>query len=575
MKVTKKMVLVVIMLTGFLIFFGCSSTKTPMGTAVTISKESAEKVKKTDAIIPKKGEEKTSVPETAYVRDILFDTLKGKECISILLSELPPFTITRDSENTLLVKLEKMFIPKDLRKRYGEGQFDNIKFVFPFQRIEAGKQLACIKIDVKKMVPYRVRKDESGIIAIDFDVSSLPSTLSATGSAKPAADTKAAGQYEAVREKEAEKIKSGTEKQPYWGKLISLELQNATLNSAFRLISEVSGMNIVAAPDVLDKTMTLCMKNIPWDQAFDAVLEVNGLGKKESGTVITVLPLEELKKAEEEQQKRDAVEGKLRQISIEARIVEASTEFSRELGVSWGAGYQNTWGSKTYGVLMGNSSSGTVTSFPNDIGFTSSNVGVNFPSVSSVTSPAIGLILGSSSLILDAQLSALEETGEGKIISSPRVTALEGNSASIEQGKRVPYPTTDSDGNTNTQFEDVVLRLKVTPNITPDGRISMKITAKNEELDWANAVDGQPATSKSAVDSTIVVRDGDTIVIGGVYKTIESKSEEGVPYLSKIPILGWLFKYKSVTKETRELLVFVTPRIMGNNPEEVVKSTTF
>ena len=564
MRPANKVLIIAISLTGFLLFLGCSATKPKTETAAALSQGTAEKVEQSGTMTADKKAE-VPVPETAYIRDIIFDTLKGKERISLLLSEIPPFTVTRDSENVLLLKMEEMFIPEELRKTQGEGRLDNVHSVFTFQKTEGGGKLAVIKIDLKKMVPYRVGKDDSGIITIDFDVSSLPPTGTAVSPSKAVNNGEISEQY-TVTETGTTGTESGEVKK-YTGELISIDLQGASIKSAFRLISEVSGMNIVAAPDVLSKTVTMRINKIPWDQALDALLEVNGLGKKESGTVITVLPLEELKKAEEEQQKRDAVEGNLRQISIEARIVEASTEFSRELGVSWGAGVQGTWGSRNYGVLMGNSASGTVTSFPNDIGFTSSNVGVNFPSVSSVTSPAIGLILGSSSLILDAQLSALEETGDGKIISSPRVTALEGNSASIEQGKRVPYPTTDSDGNTNTKFEDVVLQLKVTPNITPDGRISMKIIAKNEELDWSNAVDGQPATSKSAVESTIVVKNGDTIVIGGIYKTIESNSEEGVPFLSKIPVLGWLFKYESKSDETRELLVFVTPRIIDDESE--------
>jgi len=553
MRVKKKILLMVILLTGFLILFGCSVFKNKTETTAPLSEETA-------VVTPEKEKEKVA-PGTAYIRDILFGTLKGKERVSLLLSEISPLTVNRDSENVLLLKLEKMFVPEELRKRYGEGRLSNLNFVLPFQRTEDGEKRAYIKIAVKKMVPYRVKKDESGIITIDFDVSSLPSSTIAEKSAKTTEETEITETYKAeIREEMAgiEKGEAGT----YEGKMMSLDLQGASIKSAFRLISEVSGLNIVAAPEVQAKTVTLRVEKIPWDQALDTILEINGLGKKQSGTVITILTLEELKKAEEEQQKKDVAEGRLRQVAIEARIVEASTTFSRQLGVIWGGGFQAGFGSGQFGMMMGSAASGTLTSLPSGIGLTSSNTAVNFPSAAAATTPAIGMLLGSGSSVLSAQLAALESTGKGKIISSPRVTALEGETAWIEQGKRVPYPTIDADGNKITDFEDVVLKLDVTPNITSDGRISMKINAKNEELDWANAVQRQPATSKSQVDSTIIVNNGDTIVIGGVYKTTESKAKAGVPYLSEIPVLGWLFKYETTTKVKRELLVFVTPRII-------------
>ena len=566
MRVKKKILLMVILLAGFLILFGCSAFKGKMKTTAPLSEEIVEKTE-TTAVVTTEKEKETVAPGTAYIRDILFGTLKGKERISLLLSEISPLTISRDSENVLLLKLEKMFIPKEMRKRYGEGQLDNVNFVSPFQRTEDGEKLAFIKIAVKKMVPYRVKKDESGIITIDFDVSSLPSSTIAEKSVKTTGETEISESYKAEIREEMAGLEKG-ETGPYKGKLMSLDLQDASIKSAFRLISEVSGLNIVASPEAQKKTVTMRMKKIPWDQALDTILEINGLGKKQSGTVITVLPLEELKAANEEQQKKDVAEGKLRQISIEAKIVEASTDFRRELGVRWGGGFQAGWGSSQFGMMMGNSATGTVTSLPGGIGLTSSSTGVNFPSAAAVSTPAIGMLLGSGSSILSAQLAALESTGDGKIISSPRVIALEGEEAWIEQGKTVPFlvPAT-GDTPAYPDFKDVLLKLTVTPNITSDGRISMKINAINEELDWANQVQGNPATSKSQVNSTIIVNNGDTIVIGGVYKTTESKAEQGVPYLSKIPVLGWLFKYEITVKEKRELLVFVTPRIIEDESE--------
>ncbi len=170
-------------------------------------------------------------------------------------------------------------------------------------------------------------------------------------------------------------------------------------------------------------------------------------------------------------------------------------------------------------------------------------------------------------MILDAQLSALESTGEGKIISSPKVTTLDGETATIEQGEQIPYTIIDADGVATTSFKDATLKLEVTPTLTPAGRISIVVKANNDYADWEiNTATGlrveNPPINTSSVESTIVVRDGDTIVVGGVYKTIMAETTAGVPWLSEIPVLGWLFKYKTVSKDKRELLIFITPRVI-------------
>jgi type IV pilus assembly protein PilQ len=173
-------------------------------------------------------------------------------------------------------------------------------------------------------------------------------------------------------------------------------------------------------------------------------------------------------------------------------------------------------------------------------------------------------------MILDARLSALENNGEGKIISSPKVTTLDSVTATIKQGEEIPYTVTDTDGKQTTEFKEATLKLEVTPKITSEGKISIKVNASNDYADWeTDPATGlrieKPPINTSSVESTVVVKDGDTIVIGGVYKETATDSVTGVPVLSRIPILGWLFKYKTVSNEKRELLIFVTPRVI---PEE-------
>ncbi|MBU2027151.1 MAG: secretin and TonB N-terminal domain-containing protein, partial [Proteobacteria bacterium] len=372
----------------------------------------------------------------------------------------------------------------------------------------------------------------------------------------------------------------------YGGPRIFLDVQDADIKAVFRLLSEQGNVSIVVGDDVKG-TLTIHLKDVPWDQALDTILDLRGLDKRREGSVITVVTLDRKKreeadrlaaeetqrKAEDErkarEQKLNVEQGKLKQIAIEAKIVEVSTSFSRELGINWGLGYKGGVGGVDYGVGFGSGSSGTVTPIPggSGIGLTGSSVAVNFPSAA-VSTPALGLVLGTSRLVLDAKLSAMESAGDGRIISSPKVTTLENEKATIWQGKKVPVVTPATTTSPATvRYEDADLRLVVTPKITQDkDRISMEIEATNKDVDGSLVVLGNPAINTSGVTSKIVVKDGDTIVVGGVFKTVESSGMAGVPFLSKIPVLGWLFKYETKFKDTRELLVFITPRIIKDVP---------
>ena len=538
-------------LIGLLVLSGCAtvSSKTPAG----ISSSTQETQETTE-----------EQSDGAYIKDVVFEKMKGKEQVSILLSDIPDFDISRKSGNALVIKLRGVSIPKGMKKEYSGDGLRNLKKLSLYQKTTEGENEAYASVLLKKMVPYRYRKDGTKVV-VDFDVSTLSYAATPTaeystkGFPPPALKTAKITPRETALPTE----KGGQ----YTGEKMTLDFQNANIKSVFRLISEVSGFSIVAGPDVKAE-VTAHMKNIPWDQALDTILEVNGLGKKQSGKVITVLPLEKLKKAEEEQQTKDVAQGRLRQISIEAKIVEVTTTFARELGVRWGGGFQGSWNGRDFGMGIGSASSGTVTQIPGGgIGLTGSNMAVNFPSALAATTPAIGLLFGTSKLILDAKLSALEATGDGKIISSPKVTTLDSVTATIQQGEEIPYTVTDSDGNTSTAFKEATLKLEVTPIITYEGRISIKVNASNNYADWeTDKLTGlrveNPPINTSSVESTVVVRDGDTIVIGGVYKTSASEAMSGVPWLSEIPVLGWLFKYKTVSNDKRELLIFVTPRII-------------
>jgi type IV pilus assembly protein PilQ len=189
---------------------------------------------------------------------------------------------------------------------------------------------------------------------------------------------------------------------------------------------------------------------------------------------------------------------------------------------------------------------------------------VNFPSV--VASPSIGLVFGGATGFLETQLAALETNGTGKLISAPKVVTMEGIKAIIKQGAEIPYTTPASGTSPATvSFKDALLSLEVTPKITDEGKISMEIKASNDSPDYANEVQGNPPINKSEVESKVVISDGDTIVIGGVMMSDEEKSVSGWPFLQKIPILGWLFKTEDISNTKKQLLIFVTPKILKGN----------
>jgi type IV pilus assembly protein PilQ len=283
--------------------------------------------------------------------------------------------------------------------------------------------------------------------------------------------------------------------------------------------------------------------------------------------VITKTKLSEAQKKAEELEKQEQLKrvlsGDLPQISIEAKIVEVSTTFVRRLGVQWGGGLQNKMnpGGYGYGVLAGtNPPTSPLTSLPTGVGLTNTALAVNFPAT---IAPAIGLVLGSDNSVISAQLSALETTGEGKLISTPRVVVMDGEKAVINQGEQIPFVTPGTATSPPTTiFKDVFLKLEVTPKVTGDGRISMTIKAANDraEKDQKDSLGNMPI-AKNDIDSKVVVKDGDTIVIGGVLKSEDTKGESGVPWIYKVPILGWLFKTQEINKTKSELLIFVTPRI--------------
>jgi type IV pilus assembly protein PilQ len=397
-----------------------------------------------------------------------------------------------------------------------------------------------------------------------------------------------------------------------------------------RLFAEVANLNIILSPEVKGK-VTVRMVNIPWDQAMDIILKMNGLGYVLEENVLRIATLPTLaKEAEEETRAKEAkkkaedlftrviainystaknIEGTIKkslsprgetvvdertntiivkdiarnidevaslikvldkpiaQVMIEARIVEASLNFNRTIGVQWG-------GTGSMSAATGNP---TGLNFPNSITVTggptmgttptgSGNFFVNLPAPAGAGSGggAIAISFGSLSkaLNLDLVLSALESTGEGKVISQPRVSALDNKEAKIEQGLSIPFSTVSASG-TQVQFVDAKLSLTVTPHVTPDNKIFMKINAQKNAPDTSLlGASGQPSIRKNEAQTEILLTDGETAVIGGILTIDRGTTIDKVPFFGDIPLIGWLFTKKSASEQKRELIIFITPKVV-------------
>jgi type IV pilus assembly protein PilQ len=402
----------------------------------------------------------------------------------------------------------------------------------------------------------------------------------------------------------------------YTGEKISLDFQNADINDILRLIAEVSGLNIIAGPDVKG-TVTTRMVDIPWDQALDVVLKINGLGQERRDNIIRVAPIERFisehqermraHKAEEEAEPTvtqivpinyadveelktnlerllssrgslwvdgrtntmivtdvkanvsdvmdlvNTLDRQTPQVMIESRIVEATRNFLKQLGVRLGGSLTQTTDNKfpstinVGGGVAGSDSGSFLVDLPAAVGTGSGG--------------AITFALAGASSLLNLQLSALENSGHGKVVTNPKIATLDNTEALIESGRRIPYPTRDDNG-TKIEFADASIQLRVTPHVAPDGFINLKIHATKNEADFSNAVQGVPTILTREATTEMLVRDGSTVVIGGLYQRSLQASTAGIPWLSNVPGLGWMFRNTRDNDSHEELLIFITPRII-------------
>ena len=432
---------------------------------------------------------------------------------------------------------------------------------------------------------------------------------------KPALATPEAKKVAAVEKKSAE---GGSEK-VYAGRKLSLDFKDADIKNILRLIAEVSNLNVIAGDDVTGK-VTMRLVDVPWDQALEIILRSRNLGMTREGNVVRIAPVDTLKR--EIQSELEAKRSKERledlvmelvpinyaagkeilpqvksilsdrgdvkvdertntlivkdiarsipgvkslvksldtrtpQVLIEARIVEANLTFQRELGVTWG-----------FLAQKGSATSGTKTTVGGGL---LGNLVTNLPAAAQGGAGGIGtpgvLELAFSSMHglrqLDIQISAHENEGNVKIISSPKIATLDNKEASIEQGLRIPYRKLTTEGTVTTDFIDANLKLTVTPHVTNDGYIKMVIKAKKDAPDKSIVVEDVPSIDKKEAITEVLVRDNGVVVIAGVYSIEKDILGEGVPLFNKIPLLGWLFKRETKQDLRKDLLIFISPKIM-------------
>lgn len=436
----------------------------------------------------------------------------------------------------------------------------------------------------------------------------------------------------------------------YSGEKLSLNFQNIEVRSLLQVIADFTNFNIVTS-DTVTGSLTLRLKDVPWDQALQIIMDAKGLGMKKTGSVLWIAPKDELdartkkdfeaiqalekleplktqayqlnyakaadivtqlttsvgsggsststrflsergsaiaeprtnqlfvtdtpSKLEEVRLLLASLDVAVRQVLIEARIVEARDSFGRSLGVRLGGTdlRANRGGDGGYGI-GGNNRVAFGTSYSNAVG--SSGAGgttaadgnfVNLPAslsgVSSIGSFALSIFNSSANRFLTLELSAMEADGKGRIVSSPRIITADQTKALIEQGTEYPYSVTAPNGATTLAFKKAVLKLEVTPQITPEGNIILDLDVNKDSR-------GETTTQGVAIDTKhiktqVLIENGGTVVIGGIFEMEETNQENKIPVLGDVPVVGNLFKNRTRESTKREMLVFITPKVISDN----------
>lgn len=428
---------------------------------------------------------------------------------------------------------------------------------------------------------------------------------------------------EPLSDEEAENRRE--EKFPYTGEKLSLNFQDIEVRSVLQLIADFTGLNLVAS-DTVSGSITLRLQNVPWDQALDLILKTKGLDKRQIGNVLLVAPADEIAarerleletskqiaelapvrldiiqvnyakaadivaliKADEElisdrgfvssdartntisvRETADKLEQirrlvstwdvPVRQVLIEARIVRASTDLAEELGVQWGVEGRGNANGGNNNVVVGGTQGGISNISSGSLTLPSDSLNVNLGATqSNASSIAFGYI--GTDFLVDLELSAYASDGQAEIVAQPKVVTADRQTAKIKSGEEIPYQEASSSGATSVSFKEAALSLEVTPQITPDDKIIMDLAVNQDSR--GQVTNGIPSIDTNEVTTQVLVRNGETVVLGGIFQSEKSTTITKTPFLGDIPYLGALFRNKSVVDERSELLVFITPKIL-------------
>lgn len=592
--------------------------------------------------------------------DVRFEKGKGGADRVLITTTAPPsYSLGTTQGGRVRLELKKTQLPKSLAKTMDlASQHSPLKTVSTFY--DASTESTIVEIDREGLAQGSIAVDGKSLIW-SFDVPKLGATGAKAPPRKsitvarernedggPKIETSIHGDDKDVKIEvdgatetagfSATLNAQGTGR--FNGRRIDLDLKDADIHNILRLLADVGRVNIVTADDV-SGNVTIRMRNVPWDQALDVVLQAKGLGMVRSGNLIRVAPLATLQKerelriaaanqeflltpletrlipvsyaqAEELQARakdllsprgsvavdertnvliaRD-ISGNLNnieelirsldtqtpQVLVEARIVEATSRYIRDIGIQWG-------GDATFSEATGNP---TGIAFPSKVGIAGGNYdqntnsrglspfqgnvpqpnfAVNLPAATGTgQGGAIGFSLGSvdNNFNVGLRLSAAEATGLLRIVSSPRILTLDNRDARISQGTLIPFSQISAQG-VQTTFQEAKLQLLVRPHVTADGSVSMHVKINRDEPDFnQTSARGDPTILKREAETDLLVMDGHTAVIGGIYTRNTGRNLDQVPFFGDIPILGILFQRRRASDTRNELVIFLTPRIVN------------
>ncbi len=552
------------------------------------------------------AEVKPDRPQLLSLRDVEFRRgADGEGLVQVDLSDAGTGIDVRQQGKNIVVEFIRVSLPRNLERR-----LDVVDFATPVQIIETlthGENVRMV-IESKGLWEHSAYQTDTKFILKVKPVAEDPDRL-ANG-------------------------KSG--RGGFKGDRLSLNFQNVDVRAVLQVIADFTGLNIITS-DTVTGNLTLRLKDVPWDQALDIMLQAKGLGQRQVGNVILIAPRDEIATKEKldleflqqisdlepihtesfqmSYQKADVIRTMLadpvqkmlskrgsvamdartntlfvrdtptqleelrkllvkidipvRQVMIEARIVEAIDTFSRNLGARFGVQSNSAGGLGVSGTQAGSSALATGGSPSGSTLFNN----VNMPALGAAGAAAalggpftlgLSLIKINNGTLVNLELSALETDGRGKVIASPRIVTADQVEATIEQGARIPFQQATSSGATSVVFRDATLRLRVTPQITPDNNVIMNLNVNQDSI-GALTTTGIPTINTKQITTQVLVENGGTVVIGGIFERDENTLTNRVPLLGDIPLLGNIFRNNARRDNKTELLIFVTPRILKDS----------